>query len=163
MKESYRDLMEAFHMFHQLNFGSLLPHLTKGELVVLEGIASCRKKSCSHETKIQISNLVEELRILPPAVSRTLKGLEEKGYIVRSVNERDRRNTCVEITDAGREAMRESEQILNTFAERVFSKTSEEELRRVCAYLHQVYDTAREEIEQCKSNRKNRVKDGKED
>ena len=40
-------------------------------------------------------------RTLPPAVSRTLRGLEEKGYVERSADKKDRRNTYISLTEQG--------------------------------------------------------------
>ena len=46
--------------------------------------------------------------MLPSAISRTLKGLEERGYVERNINKNDRRNTYVELTAAGRTSDRGS-------------------------------------------------------
>ena len=41
--------------------------------------------------KITSSELAAKTKTLPPAVSRTLRGLEEKGYVERTVDKKDRR------------------------------------------------------------------------
>lgn len=51
--------------------------------------------------KITSSELAAKTKTLPPAVSRTLRGLEEKGYVERSVDKKDRRNTYISLTEKG--------------------------------------------------------------
>lgn len=48
-------------------------------------------RSVGENGKITSSELAAKTRTLPPAVSRTLRGLEEKGYVERSVDKKDRR------------------------------------------------------------------------
>lgn len=63
------------------------------------------------------------------AVSRSIKALEEKGYVRRFVDQKDRRNTLVEITKSGQEVLDESNEITNEFIRRVFEKTDKEKWR----------------------------------
>lgn len=156
MREVYRNFLEATHMFHKLNFASILPDISRSEFVMLKCIAGDNNNGGTSEQEVQVSRLVANLRVLPPAVSRTLKGLEARGYIERFVNPGNRRNTYVRLTEAGRNVLRESEEIMETFAENVFARTDEEDLKRVCEYLYQLYDAANEEIENLRHNRKKR-------
>ncbi len=50
------------------------------------------------------SDIAKRLRITAPAVSKMLRSMEEKGYVERRVDEKDRRNTRVSITPDGKEA-----------------------------------------------------------
>ena len=97
--------------------------------------------------KITISELAKKTRVLPSAISRTLKRLEEKGYVERTVNKNDRRNTYVEITDRGREVAQEVREIMRDYGEAVLSKFDEEELSMLISYLNNIYDIAKKEIE----------------
>ena len=76
-----------------------------------------------------------------------IKALEEKGYVRRFVDQKDRRNTLVEITKSGQEVLDESNEITNEFIRRVFEKTDKEEMARLVSYIHQQYDLAKEELE----------------
>lgn len=154
MKEAYRNLLEASHMFHKLNFASILPNISKSEFVALKCIAMHDDGHQLRYEGIQVSKLVESLRVLPPAASRTLKSLEEKGYVERMISPSNRRSVYVKLTWAGRDILKEAEEIMETFAENVFARTDEEELQRVCEYLYQLYYAASEEIENLKRSRK---------
>lgn len=48
-----------------------------------------------------ISELAEKIHVSPPAISRSIKGLEEKKWINRFVDPNDRRTTFVVLTDLG--------------------------------------------------------------
>jgi DNA-binding MarR family transcriptional regulator len=59
--------------------------------------------------------LVERLRVDPGALTRQLKALEVKGWISRSMDERDNRVTNVRLTEAGMVATTESLPRRNAF------------------------------------------------
>ncbi len=50
---------------------------------------------------ITVSRIASIMDITPPAVSRTLRSLDEKGYIERRINVLNRRSTIVTITESG--------------------------------------------------------------
>ena len=146
MEDMEQNVWEALHMFRKLNIGSILPHLNKGEFVLMNGIYHVQKKIGSGHG-VKMSDLAEYTHALPPAVSRSIKALEEKGYVRRFVDQKDRRNTLVEITKSGQEVLEESNEITNEFIRRVFEKTDKEEMARLVSYIHQQYDLAKEELE----------------
>ena len=82
MEDMEQNVWEALHMFRKLNIGSILPHLNKGEFVLMNGIYHVQKK-ISSEHGVKMSDLAEYTHALPPAVSRSIKALEEKGYVRR--------------------------------------------------------------------------------
>lgn len=45
-------------------------------------------------------------KVKPPSMTRIVNGLEERGYVVRKPDPRDKRQAVVSITDAGREVIR---------------------------------------------------------
>ena len=71
MEDMEQNVWEALHMFRKLNIGSILPHLNKGEFVLMNGIYHVQKKiSSGHGVKM--SDLAEYTHALPPAVSRSM-------------------------------------------------------------------------------------------
>ena len=97
--------------------------------------------------RITISELAKKTNVLPSAISRTIRGLEDKGYVERTINKNDRRNTYVEMTDRGIEVMQEVKETMHNFGEAVLSKLDEDELSQLVAYLNNIYDIAKKEIE----------------
>ena len=72
------------------------------EFAVLEMI---HKLSAQHDAiyGAAISDLQKKMEILPSALSRLLRGMEEKGLCVRSIDPKDRRSSYVSLTETGQE------------------------------------------------------------
>ena len=153
MDHMEQNVWEALHMFRKLNIGSILPRLNKGEFVLMNGIYHVQKKIGS-EHGVKMSDLAEYTHALPPAVSRSIKALEKKGYVRRFVDQKDRRNTLVEITESGQEVLQESNAIMDEFIRRVFEKTDKEEMARLVSYIYQQYELAKEELEKIRESQK---------
>ena len=142
MERMYERLFQSMHQFHKLNIGAMMPGITKQEFIAMSVILDK-----GEDGKITISELAAKAKVLPSAVSRTLRGLEEKGYIVRNVNENDRRNTYVELTQKGEETARQSKQIIHDFGVAVMSQVNEQDMEQLIQYMDNIYDIAEKEIE----------------
>ena len=77
--------------------------LTRAEFYALSQI---REHMQSHpgDRGVYVSALAGRMRVSPPAVSRMLRGLEQRGLVDRAVDRADRRNTYVMLTPAGEAA-----------------------------------------------------------
>ena len=96
MKDAFEKLFRAVHQFKKRNVSDLIPGLSSSEFSVMGAILQMGENG-----KITSSELAAKTKTLPPAVSRTLRGLEEKGYVERSVDKKDRRNTYISLTEKG--------------------------------------------------------------
>lgn len=65
MEDMEQNVWEALHMFRKLNIGSILPHLNKGEFVLMNGIYHVQKK-ISSGPGVKMSDLAEYTHALPP-------------------------------------------------------------------------------------------------
>lgn len=142
INDKFEELFKAMHQFHKLRLGDIMPDISGTDFWTMRNIMDK-----GEDGKITISELAKKTRVLPSAISRTLKRLEEKGYVERTVNKNDRRNTYVEITDRGREVAQEVREIMRDYGEAVLSKLDEEELSMFISYLNNIYDIAKKEIE----------------
>ena len=147
----YEDLFRAMNQFHKLKFSDMMQNMSKADFIVMNVIMNKGK-----EDKMTISELAAIARMLPSAISRTLKGLEEKGYVERTINKQDRRNTYVELTEEGKKQMREVRQVMRDFGKTVMAKLDEHEVNELILYLNNIYSIAEKEIEARK------IKDRKE-
>lgn len=145
MEETYRKFFTAMSRFHRLRFRELLPDMTKVDCITLMEISHL---NCGEEKKkVTTSVLAEKMQAKPSAVSRTLKGLEEKGLIERSVNRLDRRNTYVELTEQGKRVIEECKNGLNEVMQAVFARMEPGDIDRLIGYLDEIYLIVKEEIE----------------
>ena len=118
MDAIYRNLFTTMSQFHKLRFGDLFPDMTKADGATLMAIAHF---NCGQEKKITTSGLAERMQVKSSAISRTLKNLEEKGLVERTVNKADRRNTYVELTEKGNVTLKECKKTVDELMEAVFS------------------------------------------
>lgn len=150
MDDLFTRFFFALYQFHKLHMGDLVPDITK-----LEGMTMAAIKHCSGEKEeLTVSELTTKLKAKGPAVSRTLKTLEDKGYIERDVNKADRRNTYVKLTASGEQKQEECEQIMSSFAHAVISKIDRDDMEQLIDCLNELYEASREEIEDRKMRQK---------
>ncbi len=80
-------------------------------------------------------------------MSRTLRGLEEKGYVESTVDKKDRRNTYISLTEKGWKKGEEVRDRMQDFGCSVMSQLKEEDVDQLVAYLDRIYEIAEKEIE----------------
>ena len=129
MEKMYEELFRSMHQFRKLNVGVMMPGVTKQEFITMGVILDK-----GEDGKITISELAAKTQVLPSAISRTLRGLEEKGYVVRNVNQKDRRNTYVELTAKGEETARQCKKIMHDYGMAVISQLNEQDMERLIQY-----------------------------
>ena len=130
------------HQFRKLNVASILPDISQSEFAAMNVIMDK-----GEDGKITISELACKSKVHPSAISRTLHGLEEKGYIERSIDKKDRRNICVELTDRGESVVIEARQIMCDYGKSVVDHLKPKELERLIVYMDKIYSVAELEIE----------------
>ena len=145
MRELYGQFFEALENFRRLRIGDLFPDMSKSDCTTLMSINHYNQKRT--EGVLTVSELAEKMHVKPSAVSRTLKSLEERGLIERTVNQSDRRNTYVKVSEAGRKRQQEMKATIEEMVEAVLKRIEEEDLRKLVAYLNEVSEIAAEEIE----------------
>lgn len=152
MDDLFTRFFSALYQFHKLHMGDLVADITK-----LEGMTMSAIKHCSGEKgkeELTVSELTAKLKAKGPAVSRTLKTLEDKGYIERDVNKADRRNTYVKLTISGKQKVEEYEQIMSSFAHAVIAKIDRDDMEQMIECLNELYEASREEIADRKMRQK---------
>lgn len=147
----YEDLFRAMNQFHKLKFSDMMQNMSKADFIVMNVIMNKGK-----DDKMTISELAAIARMLPSAISRTLRGLEEKGYVERTINKNDRRNTYVELTAEGKKQTSAVQREMRDFGKTVMAKLDEQEMNQLILYLNNIYSIAEKEIETRK------IKDRKE-
>ena len=104
MHPEHHAFFEMMQQFRSLNLLATLP-LPRQDYMVLYAI-SCLQKE--HPDSCTVSMIAKKMQIPQPAVSRTLRSLENGGYLQREVCRSDRRNTYVSLTDAGKAAVQQT-------------------------------------------------------
>ena len=134
MEELYAGLFRAMNRFGKLRIGELFSDMTKSDGMMLWAISQLNQEK--NNGRATVSELAEKLHTQNSAVSRTLKNLEDHGWICRMTDPKDRRNTCVALTCT-----------LQEFGRAVISQMDEQDLKKLIVCLDELYDIAAEEIE----------------
>ena len=110
MEDLYMELFKTMNQFRKLHMADIMPdQLNQGDFFTLNHIMD------AEDGKITISKLASKTKVLPSAISRTLRGLEALHYVERTVDQGDRRNTYVTLTETGRAVTLECRQIMHDF------------------------------------------------
>lgn len=143
-KELHEQLIIAQHRFMKLHKCLCFPEMGKSEFFMLDMIVNVSKDS--KEAKgAYVSEIARKLKISTPAVSKMLRGLEEKQFIVRRTDEKDRRNTIVSITPRGEEARQKVFEQMDNFAKETVARMGEENVRELVRLLEEYTEIMREE------------------
>ena len=73
----------------------------------------------SNQCDMNQEKISKRCNINKGAVARSIKKLEDKGLIIREIDENNRRQNKVSLTDKGEETLNESIKILNTWEDEV--------------------------------------------
>lgn len=122
-----------------------------GSITKLEAftLGLLRKGQVEHpEAKgMYISELVRRSHGSPPAISRTLRQLEQKGYLERVVDRADRRMTYVVLTAQGLAALDEAWERSRVQVSRVLDRMGEDNVNALIQQLNQLTDIILDEQE----------------
>ena len=82
-----------------------------------------------------LGELADKQWVSAPTMSNTITHLEDKGWVRRARNPRDRRLVMVELTEAGREALAAIDRVLEERLAGALASLSAPELAQICAGL----------------------------
>ena len=98
------------------------------------------------EGSMTVAQAADRLHVSVPAVSRTLKNLEGKGYITRAVNEHDRRSVNISLSTSGTELLISNLRRFENTMERILSHFTDNELRTMMQLQSKFIQAASDEI-----------------
>ena len=82
----------------------------------------------SHQNEINQEKIAERCNINKSAVARSIKKLEEKGFIERKIDDENRRQNKISITQKGEECLKKSSKILSAWENEVINNNIEKDL-----------------------------------
>lgn len=122
-------IFKGMQTMNRINPASVINSMTVSEFSVMCCAADYPQRN--GELTVTVAEIAAEMAVSVPAVSRTLRSLQQKGYITRQVDENDRRSVRVEVTPAGREILDENLDRITGAINRVLSVFTEDEIRQV--------------------------------
>ena len=120
-----QQFLECMYQSAKLNDALFQREMTKSEFGVLEVTAiKYQEKGCP----VSVNELAATMQCSPPAISRTLRSLEGKGLVERSINKEDRRGIHVTMTERGEELRKKEENYLWKMFQKVMDQVGDEKL-----------------------------------
>lgn len=126
---------------HKLKFGNMLTGVSEIEFKTMSAISRISKSG-----DVKVSDIARYLELSAPAVSRTMKALEEKEYIERQTDKQDRRNTFVKLTKKGEEQQKAWMKSFEEFSEAIFARLGDEKSNQLLEDLEAFVKASKEEM-----------------
>lgn len=126
---------------HKLKFGNMLTGVSEIEFKTMSAISRI-----SMSGDVKVSDIARYLELSAPAVSRTMKALEEKEYIERQTDKQDRRNTFVKLTKKGEEQQKAWMKSFEEFSEAIFARLGDEKSNQLLEDLEAFVKASKEEM-----------------
>lgn len=90
--------------------------------------------------RVTTLNLADRVGIQWPSLVRTLNALESDGLITRTENPEDKRSRWIQMTDRGRQTLKEVQPVLDSVRSKVLNGLSDKEVLQLTTLLSRVYD-----------------------
>lgn len=141
------------NMSYSQKFAAIIARLHKLKLSnILTGISEIEFKTMSAISRIsksgdvKVSDIARYLELSAPAVSRTMKSLEEKEYIERHTDKQDRRNIFVKLTAKGEKQLKAWMKVFEEFSEAIFARLGDEKSNQLLEDLEAFVKASKEEM-----------------
>ncbi|MGI6561971.1 MAG: MarR family winged helix-turn-helix transcriptional regulator [Clostridia bacterium] len=143
-------LYSCFNMRRQLNRFISGGNLSQGEYLVLRNIRLSNKESKGdgREGTLKAADLSDMLELSRPSITRILNALENRGYITRSIDPKDRRSIRMELTDAGNEAFDLANRRIADTAERIAESLGEDDTDKLTELLDKLAEVYKKMFEE---------------
>lgn len=142
-QEVCEGLVRSMERLSRLNPDKVIEGLSPPEFSVLCCVGEFPLKNGGRPSSV--ADIASMMKVSVPAVSRTLRSLQEKGWIERTVDEFDRRSVRVTLTPTGEEMMRANMKRVVEVLNRILSVFTPEEIRTISA-LYSKFTVSMENI-----------------
>lgn len=141
MKSEMQELFGIMDFYRRYTPLTLIENLNPGDLRMMLAILELTEEG---DGMAKVCDVVEKMNCPPPAVSRGLKLMEERGYLVRETNPKDRRHTFVYLTDSGKKELELAECTIQKFHAQVVQRVGREEICDLIVSLKKFFDVSKE-------------------
>lgn len=137
MNKNFTCFTQIMYSFGNLDFSKYLNNCSKVEYVVLLKVNEYLETN--NTDYVNVIKLSELLNVSTPAVSRVLKSLESKKYIIRNIDVFCRRNTRVKLTELGKTELNKCNDKLNEIFNSYFFELTKEEQEIFVNSVEKIY------------------------
>lgn len=139
-----KPFLRVMNRFGKLSVNPVPGEFTKGEFWCLGSIYNEMEEN-PEQDGVHVWKLAQHMRVHPPAASRLLRELEERGLIARSIDPTDRRNIRVKLTPQGLESWKRVERDADEFIQRVLERMGRENMDQLVGLCDRLCDIIEDE------------------
>lgn len=141
----HTELVKAIRRMRRVKLSVMADQVIYSEYVALIHISRYVEENPG-STGIYVSELAKRMEIAPSSASRMLNSIEGKGLITRTVNVKDRRNTYVCLTPAGRKVLEDSAREMDELWKRLLRRMGNEDAHRLIELWNKMAGIMEEEV-----------------
>lgn len=151
MENNFKEeIFKTVTKLKRVNSSMIFAGVTHREFFTMEILYEESEKNNSSKG-VQVSKLADILKISLPQASRLLKNMEEKKYVIRTIDEDNRRNTYVEITGLGLKKRLEASKRMEIYISKVIGRMGMDNVGTLLLLLNDMTTIMKEELDNIKS------------
>ncbi len=142
-------LQRWLHMLQSvrhMHMDKIFSEISKGEYLHMHRIYNYTQENPESQG-LRLSVIAHELGISTPAVSRMMRSLEDKGYVMRKKDIHDRRSAYLSLTNDGLSTFTHVSSNLHLLTDTVFEKFGDENISRLLELWEQLYSIMSSELD----------------
>lgn len=144
------DLIRLFRKMIKIDFSAYLHGISREEFYMMGTIEEYFEREKDAEG-MNVSAIAKALDVSSPAVSRMLRGMEQKGYIMKQVSSQNRRNTLVRLTGKGVQAYERARKELDRLLLKVMDYMGQRDMEEFIRLWNKLAGGFIEEYRLCKA------------
>lgn len=144
MDETKRKFLEMLSSFQKICDKIRFPGISRSEFVMMHTIFV----NSDGDRGIKISDLAGHLQISTPAVSRMVKGLADKGFVLRKRDKDDKRITYVSLTEIGNQKRQECTERMREIGENTLNIMGQKDMMELIRLNEKLFCCLEKEIDQ---------------
>lgn len=115
MNNLFRQMLICEKKIHQIKLDSIQDNFNQNEWIIMNSLYEVQVEKVLENDAMKypgVRCLAEMMQCTPPMISKILRGLEKKDMITRSMDQQDKRNVQVTLTEFGKEKVKEGRIVL---------------------------------------------------
>lgn len=152
-ENTIKDFFSVVNAIRKSKYKHKVSEISHVEFFMMGAIYSGKKIKFLEEKSekgIKISELTKIMKGSKSATSKMLRSLEEKEYIIRILDERDKRNVYIKLSAKGEAAFLQAINSMNQYVEALIDKMGIEDieqlislLNKLCRVMDEVHETTK--------------------
>ena len=147
MNNLFRQMLICEKKIHQIKLDSIQDNFNQNEWIIMNSLYEVQVEKVLENDAMKhpgVRCLAEMMQCTSPMISKILRGLEKKDMITRSMDQQDKRNVQVTLTEFGKEKVKEGRIVLAAYTDQIVKRFGEEKLGQIIDLMNEFYEVSKE-------------------